>query len=149
MNYSNPDSSVYCRIGVLVSKSLGKLLDRMGYSLEWLEEFEIDFYGPRVFLKFRRDRVESSLDFSPDGCEHQISVRAERGLDESIVEDYVAELIETSEDFESIESYDVFYDPEEGVVVVVLETRLVEHQPSINSIIRIVDEAIGRAKTGK
>ncbi len=124
-------------------KAFAGLLEPLGYELCQVREVEVEPEGPRLIIGLEGEGYEAYIDFSPDGCEHTVILRAAKDLDEEAVEERISEIIETWEEFSGIEEYDVSYSPSDGYLIVVLLTTTLSEQPPVGLILRAVKEALG------
>ncbi len=135
-----------CKLGELVANTVEPLLSRLGYSIRDLKGFEIDPDGPRIIIELEGEGFSSIIDFSPDGCEHQVIMPIGPGLSEERVEEAIAEAIEEGEEFTGVEEYDVVYDGDEGVLSVTLFTATVSSQPRLQDLLKTVRKTVESLK---
>ncbi|ALL00970.1 hypothetical protein Pyrde_0922 [Pyrodictium delaneyi] len=133
------------KLAKLLEKALRPIVDVLGISIEDIESLEIDPYGPRIVLEAKPSKHGARslfLDASPDGVETVVTLEAPRGLDKNELEGTLAELIEESPETQSVEEYDVSYDPEEGEVTITLHARLLAELPSIKEVHKLLEETL-------
>ncbi len=132
------------RLAKLVEKTLRPIIEPLGAKITMVENIEIDPYGPRIVIQLSPGPgVESVfVDASPDGVEAVYTIRVDKGLDKRAVEDEVSSTIESSEEFQGVDEYDVAYDAEEGEITITLKARMIAELPSIDEVRRKVNEAI-------
>ena len=134
------------RVAKLVEKALRPIIEPLGAKTTMVEDIEIDPYGPRIVLQLSPGSgIESVfIDASPDGVEAVYTMQVDKGLDKRAVEEEIAATIESSEEFQGVNEYDVAYDAEEGGVTITLKARMIAELPSIDEVRRKVNEAITR-----
>ena len=134
------------RLAKLVEKALRPIIEPLGAKTTMVEDIEIDPYGPRIVIQLSPGSgVESVfVDASPDGVEAVYTIRVEKGLDIRAVEEEIAATIESSEEFQGVDEYDVAYDAEEGEITITLRAKIIAELPSIDEVRRRVNEAITR-----
>ena len=134
------------RLAKLVEKALRPIIEPLGAKTTMVEDIEIDPYGPRIVIQLSPGPgVESVfVDASPDGVEAVYTIRVEKGLDIRAVEEEIATTIESSEEFQGVDEYDVAYDAEEGEITITLRAKIIAELPSIDEVRRRVNEAITR-----
>ena len=130
----------------ILEKAIRPLVEPLGASIYSVESLEIDPYGPRIVIQLSPgEGVETVfVDASPDGVEAVYTIRVEKGLDKHRFEEELASLIEESEELQSVEEYDLAYDPEAGEVTITLRARMIPELPSIKEITRRVTEAAAK-----
>ncbi len=134
------------RLAKLVEKALRPIIEPLGAKITTVEDIEIDPYGPRIVIQLSPGSgIESVfIDASPDGVEAVYTIRVDKGLDKRVVEEEIAASIESSEEFQGVDEYDVTYDAGEGEITITLKVRMIAELPSIDEVRRKVNEAIIR-----
>lgn len=135
------------KLAKLLEKALKPIVDVLGISVEDIESLEIDPYGPRIVLEARpaRHSIRSLfLDASPDGVETVATLEAPKRLSKNRLEEALAGLIEESPETQSVEEYDVSYEPEEGEVTVTLHARLLAELPGVEELRKLLQRALER-----
>jgi len=132
------------RLAKLVEKALRSVIEPLGAKTTMVEDIEIDPYGPRIVIQLAPGPgIESVfIDASPDGVEAVYTMRVDKGLDKRVVEEEVSATIESSEEFQGVDEYDVAYDAEEGEITITLRARMIAELPSIDEVRRKVNEVI-------
>ena len=138
------------KLARLMEGFLKPLVERLGFSIESVEEVKVDPEGPRIMVRCGPGPGYESLylDISPDGVELTVTMPAPKGLDPEDVDARLGLRIEEGEEFEQVEEYDVAYDREEGEVTVTLHARTVNALPRVDTIRRVVEEVLGEAGGG-
>ena len=72
------------------------------------------------------------------------TIRVDKGLDKRAVEEEIAASIESSDEFQGVDEYDVAYDAEEGEITITLKAKMIAELPSIDEVRIKVNEAITR-----
>ncbi len=132
------------KLAGLMRGFLGPLAERLGFSIESVEDVSVDPEGPRITVRCGPGPGYEALylDLSPDGVELTVTMPAPKGLDPEDVDARLGLRIEEGEEFEGVEEYDVAYDPEEGEVVVTLHARTINGLPRVETIRRVVEETL-------
>ncbi len=132
------------KLAELMRRFLSPFVEKLGVDVDTVEDVSVDLEGPRIVVRCGAGSDYESLyiDVSPDGVELVVSIPAPKGLGVEDVDAAVGLRIEEGEEFENVEEYDVSYDPEEGVVTVTLHARTVNALPHVQTIRRVVEEAV-------
>ena len=133
------------RLARLMEGFLKPLVEKLGFSIESVEEVRVDPEGPRITVRCGPGPGYESLylDISPDGVELTVTMPAPKGLDPEDVDARLGLRVEEGEEFEQVEEYDIAYDQEEGEVTVTLHARTVNALPRVDTIRRVVEEVLG------
>jgi hypothetical protein len=133
----------------LLENALKPIIEPLGASIDSVESFEIDPYGPRIVLQLSPGNgvVSIFIDASPDGVEAVYTLRVDKGLDKQSFEEELSTLIEESEEFRGVEEYDVTYTPEEGEVTITLRARMIAELPGISEVRKAVESAAAKTST--
>ncbi|BEP18329.1 hypothetical protein PYJP_16810 [Pyrofollis japonicus] len=133
----------------LLENALKPIIEPLGASIDSVESFEIDPYGPRIVVQLSPGNgvVSIFIDASPDGVEAVYSLRVDKGLDKQGFEEELSTLIEESEEFRGVEEYDVTYASEEGEVTITLRARMIAELPSISEVRKAVESASAKTST--
>ncbi len=134
------------KLAKLVEKALRPIIEPLGAKTTMVEDIEIDPYGPRIVIQLAPGPgIESVfIDASPDGVEAVYTIRVDKGLDKRAVEEEIAASIESSDEFQGVDEYDIAYDAEEGEITITLKAKMIAELPSIDEVRRKVNEAITR-----
>ena len=124
-----------------LAKALQPILTMYEADVDQVEELSLDFEGPRITVKLKPGWARSLyVDSSPDGVELVAALEAPRGLDQAEAEAVLESLIEEAEWYNSIEEYDIAYDPDRGEAVLTLYARLLQHLPGARELRRLAKQ---------